>query len=132
MPTRGRRGAQAVELALTLPLFAVILSGVADYGWYFRQQFQIVQVAQVGARTAASTDADDAPALAGEAALAESLAAYGFDAGGAAPSCELRGSAPDIEASCAVVLPFVALVGLVPVPDHLGGEVVMRFEDQDT
>ena len=129
---RARRGAQAVEFALTLPVFSFLISGVVDYGRYFDQEYSVEQAAWVAVRTTASTDTSDGPAAAGEAAMADALDQFGLDCGAADIDCGVTGSSPNMRATCSVELDFTPYVGLMAVPHHLGAEVTMRFDDQDT
>ncbi len=43
---RRRWGASAVEFALTLPVFFLLLSGILDVGWYISQQHVVTQAAR--------------------------------------------------------------------------------------
>lgn len=63
---RTRRGAQAVEFALTLPILLILAAATVDWGWYFHQSMACTQAAVQGNRAAAESDAADAVAV-GEA-----------------------------------------------------------------
>ena len=47
------RGAAIVEIALVLPLFAMLLFGIIEFGWAFTQNLDVRHGAQEGARLAA-------------------------------------------------------------------------------
>jgi Flp pilus assembly protein TadG len=52
-PARRRdrqRGVAAVELALILPIFLVLVMGTIDWGWYFFVHQRVVNAAREGAR----------------------------------------------------------------------------------
>jgi Flp pilus assembly protein TadG len=49
---RARRGAAAVEFALTAPLLLALLAPLADLGMAYSQQLQVQQTAQAGAQYA--------------------------------------------------------------------------------
>ncbi|HQP25984.1 MAG TPA: pilus assembly protein, partial [Smithellaceae bacterium] len=46
------RGASAVEFALIMPLFFLLLFGIVDFGWYFFNQHTIQYATREGARLA--------------------------------------------------------------------------------
>ena len=46
------RGAAAVELALVLPIFLLLIFGIMQYGWTFYQTQETAQAAREGARIA--------------------------------------------------------------------------------
>jgi Flp pilus assembly protein TadG len=53
-PPRSRRrqaGAAAVEFALVIPLFTVLVMGAVDYGYYFFSEQVVTNAAREGART---------------------------------------------------------------------------------
>lgn len=39
---RRRRGANAIEFALVMPLFLAMLAGLVDYGWYFWREARLI------------------------------------------------------------------------------------------
>ncbi len=49
---RGRRGAAAVELALVLPVYLLLLAGIVEFGQYFRIQHLLSTASRRGARAA--------------------------------------------------------------------------------
>jgi len=127
MALRLRRGNNAIEFALTLPVYLAIISGVADFGWVFNQRMTVTMVARDAAR-AASLVALGAPVEAsGEAQGAASLAAVGLTG---TVTCTLAGTSPDQEVTCNAVVPFTPLIGLVSVPPILQSQITMRMEEQ--
>lgn len=42
MRRQRRRGANAIEFALVMPLFLAMLAGMVDYGWYFWREARLV------------------------------------------------------------------------------------------
>jgi Flp pilus assembly protein TadG len=58
MSPRKRRGSQAVEFGLTLPLLMVLTAGAIDLGQYLYVAERIAAVASEGARMGALTDVD--------------------------------------------------------------------------
>jgi len=50
--SRRTRGASAVEFALVMPLFFLLLFGIVDFGWYFFNQHTIQYATREGTRLA--------------------------------------------------------------------------------
>lgn len=57
--SRDRRGAQAVEFVLVLPILIMLVSATIDYGWYFQQAMLMTTATQQAARAASTESADD-------------------------------------------------------------------------
>jgi len=122
------RGAAAIEFALVLMPFALLLLGTIDYGWYFFIDLACTNAVREGARTATTVPGacpNAAATTAGEAAAGQALS-------GLLP----LGYAPDIDVTCTTVsasprfqarltLDFPQLTGfsLVPLPRGTGGSV---------
>ena len=49
---RRQRGASAVEFALIMPIFFILLFGIIDFGWYFFNQHTIQYATREGTRLA--------------------------------------------------------------------------------
>ena len=45
-----RRGASALEFALTLPVVVAVLAGILEYGWYLFQLSNVVHALRDGTR----------------------------------------------------------------------------------
>ncbi|MBW2258738.1 MAG: pilus assembly protein [Deltaproteobacteria bacterium] len=45
-----RRGANAVEFALVMPVLVMILTGIMEYGWFFSQQIAMVSAVRDSVR----------------------------------------------------------------------------------
>ena len=50
---RCRRGASAIEFAITLPVFLLFMFGTMDYGWYFFKWATVTHATQEGCRAGA-------------------------------------------------------------------------------
>jgi Flp pilus assembly protein TadG len=129
-----RRGSQAVEFALTLPIIFVILSGILDYGWYFSQSIAVVQATRDGTRGAVRDEVGCAASEAtAEADVAARITAAGVPG---TPSVDATviatGGATGTEDALVVVstVAFAPLWGLVPTPANMGATVTFRNEDQ--
>jgi Flp pilus assembly protein TadG len=55
-----RRGAAAVEMAIILPLLAMMILGLMEYGWVFLKVSQVNMAARQGVRVAVRPDATEA------------------------------------------------------------------------
>ncbi len=115
-----RRGSQAVEFALALPLLLTVLAGTVDAGYFFHLQLGMVSAVKEGVlAAAASGDAQTAPGL------AQGVAADVWEECGL-PGTVVVTSGTDVVnaggASVTVVwaqgtMAFPALVGFVPMPE---------------
>ncbi len=124
-PRRARRGSQAVEFALTLPVLVTMLLALVDYGWFFLRQAMVVNTVRESMRFGAmqtpdvgDLPGDCSPCTSGAAdAIVTSLATYGIvvDASQVTPTIIA------VEGTCALSLtptiPFDPMTGFVPTPD---------------
>lgn len=62
-----RRGAQAVEFALCLPILMMIISATLDYGWYFHQRMILTTATAQAAKAGAQETTTAAIATVGKA-----------------------------------------------------------------
>lgn len=129
-----RRGANAVEFALMLPVLISFLLGIIDFGWYFSQQAIVTNCVREGARTGALTkqDANLLPVPAAEARLTQCLTDGNVGTPNNTPLVALSGAAPDQLVTVTVTVPYTRITGLIPMPPTLNGQVIMRMEDQPT
>ncbi|MCB9761242.1 MAG: pilus assembly protein [Alphaproteobacteria bacterium] len=125
-----RRGAIAVEFALTMPLLLVLIAAIIDFGWYFNQQMMLLHSVREGARTGATTSQDGDPLGDAEARVSAALMEAGLDASAATVTASFSGTAPQELITVSATLPFQPIVTLVPLPVSLNGELTMRMEDQ--
>ena len=72
-----RRGANAVEFALSLPILMMILSATVDYGWYFQQQTAVINATAQGVKAAANDTSAD-PLSVGLAVASDVWTATGY------------------------------------------------------
>jgi hypothetical protein len=123
-----RRGSQAIEFALILPLLLVVLFGIIEYGWYFSKELSALNLVRDAARVGATADVAVAPTEASEYALARWSGA-GLS-GVPSVTVNQQGVPPQRMLTLEVSGPHEALTGLIPVPDTVGGALTMRMEDQ--
>lgn len=127
---RQRRGTEAIEFALILPVAIALIAGMVDYGWFFSQQMLLQDAVRHGARVGSVTALDDGPAEAARKAVAQNLEDIGasFDP---AVEVQLR-PASNGEQVVEVIAeaPYTGLWRLVASPYELDARVVMRLEEQ--
>ena len=128
-----RRGAAAVEFALTMPVLLVIIFGVLDYSWYIKQATDVVRATREGLRVGVTVAVDAGPDVAAEAQVATVLSGYGMACDGSL-DCEIEASTTTVEGLNAVSLevrvPYVPLIGMVPTPEFMATRLTMALEDQ--
>lgn len=130
---RNRVGAHIVEFALTLPVFTLLLAAIFDMGWLFYQQAMLDNAMHEGCRAGAIMDPDsNQPEAAARSEIMRLLAKVGQKCGG---DCNVRfergGALPAISMTCWVERDYNALFGLVPTPERIGSQTLIRFEWQD-
>ncbi len=133
MRARSRRGANAVEFALTLPAFVAVLFGIIEFSWMFNQRALVLGAMRTGCRTGAiqHPEAGASPEDAATDAITAGLAARGF-------RCDERctvtviaqGVSPFETITCRVAYDYDGLTGLMPRPDALIAESVQTLEVQ--
>jgi len=130
-PRHAKRGANAVEFALVLPLLLMFLGGIFDYSIYFMTRSATYRAALEGARAGAMGDVITAPGLA-EAAFRSSLIAHGYDDSTTTVTSSLVMINSERNVSMDVETPFTPPFGLasVIVPTSVRFTLSMRLEDQ--
>jgi Flp pilus assembly protein TadG len=64
------RGGAAIEFALVLPVFLLVVFGAVEYGYYFWSEQIVTAAAREGARAGTTVDPDDGTDAARSAAMA--------------------------------------------------------------
>lgn len=127
-----RRGASAIEFALTLPVLTFILLAVIEYGTYFFQLTSMTNAVRDGCRLAVR--ADD-PITTAEAQTRAVLKGFGLDCD-AIPSCQVTATVT-AQASgydtlrVAARFDYTQITGMVPSPDAVGAQMTMMLESSD-
>ncbi len=140
-----RRGASAIEFALTLPLLAFFLMAVIEYGWYFWQLIAMTNAVRDALRVAVifpvdgtATDPYADPVSEAETRVQTLLASFGIDpATSGSAECKIEavpndsGGAGTWTLTLRACLEYEPLtLNLVPVPDTIAAEMTMLLEDQ--
>jgi Flp pilus assembly protein TadG len=128
---RTRRGNQAIEFALVMPVLLAVVAGTIDWGFFWHAKFHLVNSVHVGARSAAVTGADDDPL-----GVATSVASTTFDESGLSLMQPVftsghQGADPDIMVWVTAVATFEPFIGFIPTPAGVEHTVTMRMGDQD-
>jgi len=132
-----RRGANAVEFALTIPLFLGITFASIEYGWYFASQ-SIVDAAVVeGCRQGSMVSPDpdpQAPKDVAEATIVGFLDSVPGVECTPGDNCTITltniNEPPASSLQCEVTLDYATLTNWWEMPARLPGFTVIRYEDQ--
>jgi len=126
-----RRGSQAVEFALCMPILVLVLGGIIEYGLMFNQYLSVLSAARDGSRWGATpgVDGEDAEDEATDQ-VRESLAMLGLSCTSQQQSlgqCKILSELTDVEGLDAikvlVEIEYKPITGgLLPVPDTLAAE----------
>lgn len=127
-----RRGANAIEFALTMPFLILLIGAVLDYGWFFTQRSAVHQAVLTGVRQASMAAPGDAVEVA-EAEIRAGLSAQGIDSDSAniEPVVVQVNGEDTLEVVASV--PYVGLLELpgLPLPPTIDHKLIMRLEIQD-
>lgn len=113
-----RRGSNAVELALVLPVLLALMTGVMDYGWILLHQHLAGDAAAAGVRAGGVAQEDE-----DASALAMSATNDRWDAFALPTDVQVTVTEAASRIEVEVRVPNVRLVGFVPAPGEL---VVVR------
>ncbi len=132
--SKDSRGAAAVEFALTLPLFLVLVFAILEYGWVMVSQHSLESAARAGCRAGAVV-----PPGSGSAADPSIDTAQTVIDSRIGPSCEqvvcevtvtIDGDRPDQMLTCDLSRNYPPLIGLLPTPQILSASASMWLEFQ--
>ncbi len=126
-----RRGAEAIEFALTLPWLLLLMSAIMDFSWFFFTTWCLSASLREGARIGSVTTANRDPA----SIATREATARGADFGlvwSSAPTAVVVGDAPQRRLELSAQVDVAKLIGLVPLPPIASETVVIRLEDQET
>jgi Flp pilus assembly protein TadG len=128
-----RRGSQAVEFALILPILLGLSSSIIDYSWYFQMHGEVVDLTKSVVRSASTLDATSSevsPCQYIQENLQSSLNQSGHSPQGRNIQVVIDNSAGEARLSVNLSQSFSPLFGLITTPQNLFVRLVMRLEDQ--
>jgi len=122
-----RRGANAVEFALTLPMMFLGIAAVVDYGLYFTERGHIYQATLEGVRAGAVAQDGNANAVAAAEAQCDDVLA---DFGVTGASCDGSLTTANFEdvVQLDVTYTYNGVVAPLTMPD-INFTMAMRLED---
>ncbi|MFT5686226.1 MAG: hypothetical protein ACI8RZ_007182 [Myxococcota bacterium] len=131
-----RSGSAAVEFALLMPVFVLLLGGLLEFSWLFFTRSGLNAAAREGCRAGVLVDPEEIPdpeQVATEA-TDEWLARYHIRCASEGARCivstEYIDKSPIESLRCTVTLDYRTLTGLVPAPETLKAVSEMRLERQ--
>lgn len=136
---RGRRGATAVEFAMTVPVFLVAMMSIFDMSWVFMQQSALDSSANIGCRAGALVDPgigeakiDDVQEAAEEAMWSAMSTSGGGECTDDTCSVEVEvfSASPGRSLKCTVHRDFTPLIGMVVNPVTMTSNQAVRLEWQ--
>ncbi|MEQ1565110.1 MAG: TadE/TadG family type IV pilus assembly protein [Myxococcota bacterium] len=136
---RGRRGGNAIEFALTFPLFLTVLVGLMDYGYLFAMQAGIDNAVSIACREGAMVDPSKGAGLPEATADAVFLDRSAIFCAGVTCdwlATDMKTGAyepPNRTMKCEVTRPMTSLVGFLPTalyPTEISSTSFYRFEWQ--
>lgn len=125
---RSQQGAAAVEFALILPIFLLLLFGMIEYGWILTNQIVLTHAVSEGARAAVKVEEDEAETFAKQSVCE---AFWIQDMGEDAVITEIHEdeNLKRIEVRVPGII-YTPLTGFLPstlIPKKLGAKAVMVF-----
>jgi hypothetical protein len=135
---RQRRGANAVEFGLVMPIFVALVGGICDLAWQATQQAALESSAHFGCRQGSLLDPGpneaELPAVraATSAAMVTWLEEHGATCGvdGCTTEVLAVGANPARSLQCSITSHFTPLLGLVVSERDLTADTIVRLEYQ--
>ena len=125
--SQARRGGNALEFALVVPVLLALVTGLVDYSWVFLLRNCAILSAREGARMGAVTDPAKSPENAAASAALETWQAYGL---GGSPTIEaFRVGDPQLIV-VRITLATTDTIGFVATPDQLRITAAEQMEKQ--
>jgi Flp pilus assembly protein TadG len=132
---RSREGSNAVEFALVMPVFILLIFGMMEFSWAFFVRSGVINSLRSGTRDGSVVHPDDDPAAFAEAQIEANLLLYTIDCDDLNTTCQvtcaLSGSAPTEQLDCDIEVNYEPLMGgLVIAPSDLYANTSMVLELQ--
>ncbi len=125
----GRRGSNAIEFALILPVFLALISVVFEYGYYFFMRSVVSRSVREGCRNGAVVPPNSTPGPEDTAQddISSNMGGYNFfgaDCDSADDAnCDITvgtsGSSPNELLTCTMTMSYGGITGAIPVPDAI-------------
>ena len=118
---RRRRGANAVEFAMILPIFLTVYFGVMEFGYFFFEHAAVVNATRDGCREGAlysSTDPIHSAKIVAEDTIYNNLLAASIDCsipGRCTITCDYEGVAETLSVKCDVDVQYSPIIGFIPI-----------------
>ena len=131
-----RRGANAIEFALTIPLFVALVAAIFEFGWMFFMRSTVIHAVRDGCRAGAVIPFGESPSPSevAQARMTDFLGGYSIDCRGAEERCGISittsGESPYETMDCSLDIAYEPIIGLIPHPDRLGARSVVMYEIQ--
>ncbi len=131
-----RRGANAIEFALTLPVFVALVLAVFEFGWMFFMRSTVIHAVRDGCRAGAVIPQLDVPSPESVATdrMSDFLAGVAIDCRGDSDRCGIAitttGESPYQTMDCSLSISYEPLVGMIPHPETLAARSVVMYEVQ--
>ena len=130
-----RRGASAIEFALCLPVFCALIFGIIEYGWIFFQQANVITAVREGARHGVTLDKNGSPTPDDAAVdrVKTTLRGAGYSdsmVDAATIGATYDGASPEETLTVSANVPYQPLIGIIPTPGTIHGEMTMILELQ--
>jgi len=136
MMHRNRRGSNAIEFALTVPLFVLIVAAIMEFGWMFFVRSTVIHAVRDGCRAGAVIPFGETPSPTevAQTRMTDFLGGYSIDCRGAEDRCGItvttEGESPYETMECSLDIAYDPIIGLIPAPDRLGARSIVMFEIQ--
>lgn len=124
-PSRGERGAAAVEFALVVPLLLLLVLGIAEFGRAYNTSATLASAARTGARTMALENSAGAARTATQAA-ATGLSLSTSQIAVTPSSCPASSTGSTTLVTVSITYPMTFVTGLFGSSVTLHGTGVMR------
>ena len=128
MHSNSRRGANAIEFALLLPVLIALVAGVLDFGVYFDTRRDVVNAARDGTRAAVAHHVMDEVVEMAEERTRRSLDNQGIV--GATVVGRMTGGDGERMLTIEVAAPYHAPIGIIPSPPDYSVSYTMMLEHQ--
>jgi Flp pilus assembly protein TadG len=124
-----RRGSQAVEFALVLPLLLTLLAGVVDLGQYLVVSEGLVSAVAEGARAGALAESTQNPSSVAHTVASTSWSTTSLP-GSLSLQANASGSAPDRMLTVTGTVSFDAWFGFLGLPTSIEYQHTLRINEQ--